>query len=457
MTRLFHVYFPSRILVLLFIEALLILCAFLTAIYIRFGSDMDLQLAYEHGVWKLLTAAVVCVLCMHYYDLYGAFVLSGAVQVVARVVQVLGTSCVILSFVYYLYPPLRISLEVAVLWTSLTVTLLVLARQAFSAFNHKMTQKAVLVGNGPLGKALCDEIAARPEFGLRLTGYVGAVPQHGHDNTSLVYLGSNEMLKPVIAKEGITHIVLSAWKYGGELGGEERRELRAHGITIRDGGELYEAISGKVCMATLDADSGEFEIPRHVLLYKRAASIVIAGLGLMLTAPIILLAMLAIRLESSGPAIFRQKRIGKDGKPFTLYKLRTMYDGADPGGKARAAQAKDDRCTKIGKLLRRTRIDELPQMFNILLGDMYFIGPRPFAQNMEEELAETIPFYTRRWAVKPGATGWAQVRRGYCSTLEDNVEKLGYDLFYIKNLSAGLDLLIFFETVKILLLGRGSR
>ena len=170
-----------------------------------------------------------------------------------------------------------------------------------------------------------------------------------------------------------------------------------------------------------------------------------------------LLVAIAIRLDSRGPAIFKQERIGENGKTFTLFKFRTMVEGADRDDNHRPAEITDNRFTRVGRWLRRARIDELPQLFNILRGDMYFVGPRPFVPNQEQECLEKIPFYRQRWAVKPGATGWAQVNRGYCSTIEDNTEKLAYDLFYIKNISIGLDLLILFKTIKILLLGKGSR
>jgi lipopolysaccharide/colanic/teichoic acid biosynthesis glycosyltransferase len=165
---------------------------------------------------------------------------------------------------------------------------------------------------------------------------------------------------------------------------------------------------------------------------------------------------LAIRLDSKGPAIFKQKRVGEHGKLFTVYKFRTMYDGSDKE-KLLPAQPWDARITRVGHWLRRARIDELPQMINIVKGDMAFVGPRPFVPNQEEEYAAAIPFYKERWLVKPGATGWAQINRGYCSTVEENRDKLAYDLFYIKNMSVGLDLYIMFATVKILLLGRGGR
>jgi lipopolysaccharide/colanic/teichoic acid biosynthesis glycosyltransferase len=134
-----------------------------------------------------------------------------------------------------------------------------------------------------------------------------------------------------------------------------------------------------------------------------------------------------------------------------------MVDGVDADGNYRPVQENDARVTRVGRWLRRSRLDELPQLWNVLRGDMYFVGPRPFVPNQEQEYAEKIPFYGQRWSVRPGATGWAQVNREYCATVEDNVEKLGYDLFYIKNMSVGLDLLIVFKTMKILLLGRGGR
>jgi lipopolysaccharide/colanic/teichoic acid biosynthesis glycosyltransferase len=183
-------------------------------------------------------------------------------------------------------------------------------------------------------------------------------------------------------------------------------------------------------------------------------SIVFSLLALLLTFPVMLMVAVAIKFDSTGPAIFRQKRIGKDGKLFTLYKFRSMYVGVDGD---RPATADDARCTRVGRWLRATRIDELLQLWNIFRGDMHLVGPRPFVPEQESKLAKEIPFYNLRWSVRPGATGWAQINRGYCSTVEENAEKLAYDLFYIKNLSVGLDLLIIFKTFKILLLGRGGQ
>ena len=170
-----------------------------------------------------------------------------------------------------------------------------------------------------------------------------------------------------------------------------------------------------------------------------------------------LVTALLIRLDSDGPAILRQTRVGENGRHFTIYKFRSMKMGADRSSTLAPAAQDDPRCTRVGKWIRRFRLDELPQLFNILKGDMNFIGPRPFVPDQEASLLRQIPYYRQRWAVRPGATGWAQVHRGYCSSMEDNADKLSYDLFYIKNLSIGLDLLTLFKTFKVLVLGRGGR
>jgi lipopolysaccharide/colanic/teichoic acid biosynthesis glycosyltransferase len=237
--------------------------------------------------------------------------------------------------------------------------------------------------------------------------------------------------------------------------------MKTRGILVQDGSDVYEAVTGKVPLDSLRLSwllfSPGFRVSQSMLLYKRVASLVISTLGLVVTLPLMGLIALAIRLDSEGPVIFRQKRIGQDGKAFTLYKFRSMRTGTDPDEQIVPAQENDERFSRVGRWLRRNRLDELPQLYNILRGDMCLVGPRPFVPEQEEECVHQIPFYSQRWSVKPGATGWAQVHNGYCATLDDNREKLAYDLFYIKNLSLGLDVLILFETIKILVLGRGAR
>jgi len=253
-------------------------------------------------------------------------------------------------------------------------------------------------------------------------------------------------------------VVVTLGERRGRLPVDSLLDLKEQGVLVQEGSELFETITGKICLEALRPSmllfSPAFEVSTLSLICKRLLSLVVSISTLLLTAPIMLLVSVAIKLDSPGPVIFRQKRVGYRGHLFTLYKFRSMRDGVDG---SRAAEEEDERITRVGRWLRSTRLDELPQLWNILRGDMHLVGPRPFVPEQEESLRASIPFYKLRWSVRPGATGWAQVNRGYCSTLEDNADKLAFDLFYIKHFSLGLDLLVLFKTVKIIMLGRGGR
>jgi exopolysaccharide biosynthesis polyprenyl glycosylphosphotransferase len=339
----------------------------------------------------------------------------------------------------------------------------VLSRELFFALlrSPRLADRAILLGEGPLAKAVANEIEKRPELGVRLSGYVGETSGASVSLNRLRRLGGLEELVPLVSQARVDRIIVAIDDRRGKLPVTQLLQLKTQGVLIQDGADFYEISTGKVPLQAL-RPSGllfceGFRPAPGTLLCKRAISLMFSALALLLSLPVMLVIALAIRLDSPGPTIFRQPRVGKDGRLFTLFKFRTMYVGADSDGQPRPVQHKDDRITRVGRWLRRCRLDELPQLFNILRGDMYFVGPRPFVPNQEEQLAGQIPFYSQRWVVKPGATGWAQIHRGYNATVEENREKLAYDLFYIKNMSVGLDLLILFQTAKILLLGRGGR
>jgi sugar transferase (PEP-CTERM system associated) len=461
MIRLFNVYFPSRTLFLAISEAMLIFGLLLVAILLRFGGDFELAILYEQGLIKVAVASSVLILCMYYYDLYDSLIFHRPVEVLARLIQVLGTASVLLSCLYYAFPEVQLARGPFVIWIGLIGLALLGWRRLFFLLNRsqRMAERTVLLGAGRIAGTLSSEIDNRPELGLSLVGYMDAPSANSVEG--LRYLGIPEELPRLVEGGNISRVILTMTDRRGRLPVDMLLDLKGRGLVVQDGPDVYEAVTGRVCLDTLRPSwllfSDGFRISRFVLFYKRVASIVLSLIGIILTAPLLVLIAIAIRLDSPGPAIFRQERIGLRGKIFTIFKFRTMWVNADADGVPRAATEKDNRVTRVGRWLRRLRIDELPQFFNILRGDMYFIGPRPFTPNMEAELSQQIPLYSQRWVVKPGATGWAQIRRGYCTTLEDNIDKLSYDLFYIKNLSLGLDCLVLFETIKILLLGRGGR
>ena len=290
-------------------------------------------------------------------------------------------------------------------------------------------------------------------------GYVSAVMAPARDD--LPYLGPPDQISEVVRTQGIRHVLVAMSDQRGKLPMDDLLSIKSEYARVQDGAEIYEKLTGKLPIESLRLSwllfSPGFHTSRWLTMWKTIFSFVISLLLLVLCLPVMLLVAIAIRLDSPGPVVFQQKRVGKRGKTFTLYKFRSMYDGIDVGENHPPAAKGDDRVTRLGGLLRRTRLDELPQLYNIMRGDMHFVGPRPFVPAQEQELVKTIPFYSQRWNVKPGATGWAQINRGYCATIEDNSEKLAYDLFYIKNMSISLDLLILFKTLKTLVLGRGGR
>jgi exopolysaccharide biosynthesis polyprenyl glycosylphosphotransferase len=460
MIRLFNAYFPTRTLLLTVTEALLVTLAFVVAVVFWAGTAMDanIYLLYENGLGRIGLVVGIFVTLMYYFDLYDSIVLANRREVVTRLVGVLGCAFVALSVLYYAFP--EISLVGTTLWLGVAIVSVTVPawRKLFFVLNRsaRFSERAILYGDGPLTIPLMQEIASRSELGVRVVGFVGETTE----TTAGVPRFDMDNLETAVEQRDVRRIVVTMGDRRGKLRVDQLLRLKTRGVYIQDGPEYYESITGKIPLESLRLSwlifSPGFHVRAALRLYKRAFSLLLGGLAIVITSPIMLLAALAVRLDSKGQAIFSQQRVGENGKLFTVYKFRSMFEGSDKI-KLTPAEHEDPRVTRVGKWLRRTRIDELPQLFNIVKGDMAFVGPRPFVQAQEEECALHIPFYRERWLVKPGATGWAQINRGYNATLEDNREKLAYDLFYIKNMSFGLDLFIMFSTIKILLLGRGGR
>jgi sugar transferase (PEP-CTERM system associated) len=461
MTRVLNGILPSRTLLLVMSEALLVGAALRTAIFVL-GDATRLRLEGESVLLRIAIASVVCLLCLHYFDLYDSSILANSREIGIRLVRVVGAVCLVLAVVYYQYPDIGLDFRSFLGGMVLVAILLALWRRLFFALSRAagMVEKVLLLGDGLFATSLATELEKRPQLGVKLVGYVSGFPSPNGGVKGLRNLGEVEQLTEVVEARQIERVIVTMTDRRGSLPVDALLRLKARGVLVQDGVELYESVTGKVSVGSIRASSLLFtsrpQVSLGTLLWKRSLGLVLSLVALLVSLPIMGLVALLIWLDSGAPVIFRQTRIGKDGKPFTLYKFRSMRNGADSEG-LRPAQPNDPRCTRVGGWLRRTRLDELPQLYNILLGDMCFVGPRPFVPEQEEECQRQIPLYAQRWCVRPGATGWAQVRRGYCQSVEDNTEKLGYDLFYIKHMSVGLDILILFETIKILLWGRGAQ
>ena len=473
MIRLFNAYFPTRTLLLTLTEALLVTSGFVFAVLLssRTAGDAKIYLLYENGAGRIGLVVLVFLVLMYYFDLYNSAILTNRREVVSRLVGVLGTTFVALAVLYYTFPDA--SPGGTVLWAGIIMVAVVVPiwRSFFFVLNRstRFAERTLIYGDGPLASPPMDAIVQRPELGLRVSGYVGNEPQIA----GIPVVDGNELTE-FVKREEIRRIIVTMGDRRGKLNVSELLKLKASGVHIQDGPEYYETVTGKIPLESLRLSwllfSPGFHVRGPLRLYKRAFSLFFGAIGVVLSAPIMVLAAIEIRLGSEGPVIFRQKRVGEFGVPFTVYKFRTMYDGdgmlparakpnadSDHNHIGTPAHDGDPRITSVGKWLRRTRLDELPQLFNIVKGDISFVGPRPVPPHEEEQCTAVIPFYKERWLIKPGATGWAQINRGYNATIEDHKEKLAYDLFYIKNASIGLDIYILFSTLKILLLGRGGR
>ena len=474
MIRLLHAYFPRRTFFLGVSEACLVSIAFLAATLARLGAGgAGRVITDEHGSLKILVMSIAIVSCMHYFDLYDTSILSNRREVLIRLAQALGTAYSLSVLVYYLYPPLELGRGIFVIGLVFAATLLFFWRGLFSKINSapEFAERALIFGDGPLAELLQTEFESRPELGLRVVGRV--LPSNNGTGSHQGGYRPTEFCGDISATDLVddlsrsvktlraTRIVVAMGDRRGKLPVDTLLALKCRGLQVQDGVEVYEAITGKVPIESVRSGWLLFSpgcyASRFYLAYKRAASVLVSILGLTLSLPLLPFIVLVIKLTSPGPVFYRQRRVGRDGVVYYCYKFRTMRADAEADTGPTWAGDDDPRITSVGRFLRQSRMDEIPQLWNVLRGDMSLVGPRPERPEFVDTLNKEIPYYHLRHAVRPGITGWAQIRYKYGSSIEDSKEKLRYDLFYIKNMSAGLDALIFLQTIKIILLGRGAK
>jgi exopolysaccharide biosynthesis polyprenyl glycosylphosphotransferase len=458
MIRIFNRSVPVRGIALRIAEALLVFGALFVAGATGIGAQLNWAATRYRQVGLVGSVILLCMYCL---DTYQPQVAMHQARSLPRIVQAMGLTMLIVAAVPHECPWVHIDVPSVLIGMVVLGAALALSRFLFAEFvtSPEFAQPAVVWGSGALAASIIRELRHRPDLGIRVVGVVEHA-YFGNTFEGVRYLGSPENMWP-IAESGEARRVIIAISERRGLPIERLMALKAAGFAIEDGKELYEELAGKVWLEGFSVGSllfsRRFKTSAISLFVNRAISMFFAVLALLIATPVMALTALAIRLDSKGPIILRQTRIGANGQPFTLFKFRSMFVGAERAETTVPATRDDPRCTRVGKWIRRLRLDELPQLFNILHGDMYFVGPRPFVPDQEASLVQLIPNYRQRWAVRPGATGWAQVNRDYCASIEDNIEKLSYDLFYIKNQSLGLDIVTVFKTFKILVLGRGGR
>jgi sugar transferase (PEP-CTERM system associated) len=455
--RLFHVYYPIRTLILLLGEALIVWTSFLVAAWVTLREDSYLVLNYEGGWLKLFIFTGVVLLCSHWFDLYDTARLNTKGELYFRLLMVPGLLAFVMAAISYVRPNYLLSGSSSALGLVILTVALVGWRIGFSWLVQLpiLVERVYVLGTGERAQRLVQGLRQNPETGVEVASWTGKL--EGAVTSESV--GAH--LMDVVHREKVHRVIVAMPDRRGTIPMQELLQLRMQGIKIEEATSWLEKMSGKIEVENLYPSwlifGDGFRRSTIFIVVRRIVSVFISLIGLILTLPLLPLIMLAVRLDSEGPVFYTQTRVGKAGKLFRVVKFRTMRQDAEAANGPQWAGNNDPRVTRVGKFLRTTRLDEIPQMWCVLKGDMAFVGPRPERPEFIALLSKEIPFYGVRHMVRPGVTGWAQIKYKYGSTIEDAREKLQYDLFYIKNASIGLDLLIMFQTVKTVLLRRGAQ
>ncbi len=458
MIRLFNVYYPTRTIVLLLCEALIVSGCFLLATVLLLGPDTYLVLNYEYGGLKILGLTVLTLLFSYYFDLYEPQRISARWEIYFRLLLVLGFLSFLLSGIIYFYPDADIAHYGFLLGLIFLTVALVAWRSAYEwMIGRELFQERVYVlGAGERARSIVELLQARKDAGMQVVGWDGVLADKMERKEAFnAALGRFHGPKP-----SIDRVIVALEDRRGEFPVDELLKLRFNGVVIEEAGSLLERLTGKLHLDGLHPSSfiysEGFRVKPSQQIARRIVSTLTAATGLLLFLPFFPIVVLMVRLSSPGPIFFKQTRVGLGGRNFSVYKFRTMRTDAEVAG-AKWAIKDDPRATRVGLLMRKTRLDEVPQLWNVLRGDMGFVGPRPERPEFVPWLSEQIPYFNLRHMIRPGLTGWAQVRYGYGATLAEAREKLEFDLYYIKHMTLGLDLLIMFETVKTIIRRQGAQ
>ena len=455
----------GRSLVLISSETALIVSAIAIGAYVRLGEfAWDIAL-YENGIAKALLIAAVTQTCLYYTDLYDLRRLGDRRELFTRLLQALAPASFILAALYFWFPALVIGRGVFLIAAILVVVFVIGWRIAFEWTSGHIAprERLLLVGTNSAAIALAREMyELRHELGVEIVGFVDMDPGRiGAPVINPGVIGAIEDIPSIVRARNVDRVVVSLAEARGMLPMEKLLDMKLDGVTFDYLASVYEEYTGKIAVENLRPSwlifSPGFKKSRVLSAAKRVIDITAAAAGLVIGAPIMVLVAGLIRLTSPGAVLYHQQRVGQYGRIFTLHKFRSMcVDAEKATGPVWASKEGDARVTSVGRFLRRSRLDELPQLWNVLKGDMSLVGPRPERPEFVAELTRQIPFYRQRHIVRPGLTGWAQVRYTYGASVEDALQKLQYDLFYIKNLSLALDVFIILDTVKTVLLRKGA-
>jgi sugar transferase (PEP-CTERM system associated) len=458
---------PTPLLLLLAIDCCLIALGLFAAVVLRFsvanyGSVFQYLLTWQ-TLFRFVVAILVCEISLYFNDLYDFRLMTTPSDTLVRLLQAFGVACLALAVCYYLAPDFGFGRGIAVLAAPVIVALTLGWRLLMAQDPNTLgtSERMLILGTGPTGIALARDILSRPELQLSVVGFLDEKGENiGKSLVNPGIIGAADDVEEIAKNQKIDHVVISLLERRGMMPVRQLLRLKFAGVKVDDAHSFYERMTGRIILERLSPSwlilSDGFRKSTLLIVAKRAIDVVLSLISLIVCLPIFAVTAIAILLETGTPVLFRQERTGLNGRSFEMLKFRSMRTDAEAAGPQWASTG-DDRITRVGKLIRKFRIDELPQAINVLRGEMSVVGPRPERPEFVSMLEEQIPFYGLRHFVRPGITGWAQVRYQYGASVEETKTKLEYDLFYIKHLSVMLDFAVLFETTKVMLSGRGAK
>jgi sugar transferase (PEP-CTERM system associated) len=465
MIKLLNQYFPGRLFVLLVTENVLIMLGLWAVISYRLAGNSTLLVASQATLMaKAFFVTVICQFCLYYADIYDLRSIGSRIEILMRVMQALGAAALILATLFWVLPGAR--LGAGIVETSLLAIVFgLLFWRIFVEWVNRAYgpgERILLVGSGKQVMDLNRELRQRADLPISIIGAV-AEDLYALDAgiAGVETLGNLGELDRIIIETKPNRVIIALKERRQQLPIQTLLKFRMRGLLIEEASTLFQKITGKIPVESIHPSAliftDGFRQSTWQRIYGRVVGLIAATLVTIFLGPIMLLLALLIKLDSKGPALYKQTRVGKNGQPFEIMKFRSMRVDAEAISGPMWAAEKDPRITRMGRILRKLRLDELPQFINVFRGEMSFVGPRPERPHFVEQLGKQIPFYDLRHSVRPGITGWAQVSLKYSATVEDSQDKLEYDLFYIKNFSLPFDFLILFQTIKIVMFGRGAR
>ena len=454
----------ARTILLLLVEAMLLFGGLVIAVYVRMGAgDAEDALISRNGFYKAALATLFCLTSFYFFDLYDFVVMRDRRELVLRMLQALGLAWIALALMFYALPQVMIGRGVTLISLPLALLLMVGWRLSIHWFlgHPELGERILIVGSGEFAVEIAKETLQRKDAGYRVVGFVDNDPALvGKSLINPKVIGLTSELASLVRRENIDRLVVAIGDRRGQFPTQELLKLSLSGdVTIEESASFYERLTGRVLLDMIRPSwlifSSRGRRARINEIARSAMHRIIALVGAILSLPIAIFTAIVIKLESRGPVLYKQERVGKNGRPFRLMKFRSMRTDAEKDGPV-WAKTDDERMTRVGRIIRKIRVDEIPQFWNILRGDMNFVGPRPERPHFVAQLAQEIPYYEQRHLIAPGLTGWAQINYPYGASIEDAKQKLQYDLYYMKNQNVALDATIMFETIKTILFGKGT-